>query len=114
MASIGITPGTLVERFAEDGIRISERELRRRARELGCCHEIGQAMFFTPDDVDRHIAGLATPPSPPQGYAAAPEIPEGFGFAEALALQERLTRQQAKKAKKGPTRGQRRRDDGEA
>jgi hypothetical protein len=110
---IGITPTALVERFAQDGIRISERELRRRARELGCCHQIGNAMFFTPDDIDRLIAGLATSPSAQLGSAPAPEIPEGAGLAEALALQERLMREQAEASRKESARGRRPRRGGD-
>ncbi|MDZ5697815.1 hypothetical protein [Chelativorans sp. M5D2P16] len=56
-----ISPKAVVERFAEAGIEISERELRRRARELRACRELGKALFFTEGDVVRIIEAAITP-----------------------------------------------------
>jgi hypothetical protein len=59
-----LSPEAVVAQFAQAGIAISERELRRRARKLRACREIGKALFFTPADVERIVA------------AAIPEVPE--------------------------------------
>lgn len=48
-----ISPSEFRKRMASVGISISERELRRRARELGAYRQIGKAMFFLPEDLER-------------------------------------------------------------
>ncbi|MEA3533248.1 helix-turn-helix domain-containing protein [Rhizobium sp. CC-YZS058] len=47
-----ITPEALVERFAANGIIISERTLRDIARRLGAFRVIGKSMFFMPEDLE--------------------------------------------------------------
>lgn len=48
-----ISPTDVVKHFAEKGIKVSERELRRRAREIGAYRQIGKAIFFLPEDLER-------------------------------------------------------------
>lgn len=55
-----ISPADVVKRLAEKGIKVSERELRRRAREIGAYRQIGKAMFFLPEDLER----IMEPPTP--------------------------------------------------
>lgn len=46
-----LSPAGAVESLLKSGVRVSERELRAKARRLGCYREIGRAMFFTEDDL---------------------------------------------------------------
>ncbi|WP_170923146.1 hypothetical protein [Fulvimarina manganoxydans] len=48
-----ISPDEAVARFAERGIDISKRTLIERGKKLGAFRKIGQAVFFTPDDLER-------------------------------------------------------------
>ncbi|MGG7519646.1 hypothetical protein ACQ3G6_17360 [Allorhizobium undicola] len=50
--SNALTPATAVAILAERGIKISERTLRERARQLGACREIGKALFLMPADIE--------------------------------------------------------------
>lgn len=46
-----ISPAAAVEALAARGIKISERTLREKARRIGAYRELGQAMFFLPEDL---------------------------------------------------------------
>lgn len=48
-----ISPAAVVDILLTRGVQISERELRRRAREIGAYRQIGKAMFFLPEDLDK-------------------------------------------------------------
>jgi hypothetical protein len=54
----GKTPGQWVAELAARGIPVSERSLRERARALGACRLLGNAMILLPEHIDR-IFGLA-------------------------------------------------------
>ena len=58
-----LTPEAVVSIFAAAGVRISERELRRKAREIGACCQIGKALFFTEGDVDAILEASRPCPS---------------------------------------------------
>ncbi len=57
-----ITPKEMVDILANRRIHISERLLRKRAREIGACHVIGRTMFLFPDDITAILE--ASKPSP--------------------------------------------------
>lgn len=48
-----ITPAEAVDRLLKKGIHISERTLRKRARQTGAYRKIGRAMFFLPSDINK-------------------------------------------------------------
>lgn len=84
-----ITPSQLVERFAKAGIRISERTLRERARQLGAYRQMGKTMFFMPEDVETIVE--ASKPEPKKGAEAAPAV-SNWTEADTNALIDRLTK----------------------
>jgi len=47
-----ISPAQAVEKLADKGVNISERALRRRARELGACRIFGKAMLLLPEHLE--------------------------------------------------------------
>lgn len=84
-----LTPESVVKTFEEAGIHISERELRRLAREIGACRQIGKALFFTEDDIEAIVeasrpcpskstkedrSGTTAEQSPVGGYAALQKL----------------------------------------
>lgn len=89
-----LAPAEIVAMFAAKGLRISERELRRKARELGCCRELGKALFFLPEDIDALFGGLQPCRSKSQGEKArhsgtSSGNSTALGTTEVLALLER-------------------------
>lgn len=91
-----MAPAEIVAMFAAKGLRISERELRRKARELGCCRELGKALFFLPEDIDALFGGLQpcrsksqSEKAPRSGTSSASLT--GIGLTEVLDLLERKT-----------------------
>ena len=56
---------TYMPRELADEWGVSERTLRRMARELGACRILGKAMFLTEEDRDAVLAALKPPPLPP-------------------------------------------------
>lgn len=46
------SPEAVVDILGKAGVKVSERELRAKARRLGCYREIGRAMFFLPEDLE--------------------------------------------------------------
>ena len=57
-----ITPKAFVERLAKQGIIISERTLREKARQLGACRVIGKAIFLMPIDVETIVEAARVNP----------------------------------------------------
>lgn len=58
-----IAPASVVAKLKERGIEISERALKERAREIGAYRQIGRAIFFTPEDLEKIMEPVAaTPP----------------------------------------------------
>ena len=55
-----MSPALAVEKLAVKGVHISERSLRKRARELGACRVFGKAMLLLPE----HIEILLEEPTP--------------------------------------------------
>lgn len=51
-----LSPAAVVETLGKAGVQISERELRAKARRIGCYREVGRAIFFTPADLDKLFA----------------------------------------------------------
>ena len=52
----GLTPEQVVAAYAAKGIKLSERALRAKARELGACRVLGKTMILLPEHVDLIIA----------------------------------------------------------
>jgi hypothetical protein len=48
-----ISPAAAVDILGIRGVQISERTLKERAREIGAYRQIGRAIFFTPEDLER-------------------------------------------------------------
>ncbi|EXL10023.1 hypothetical protein BG36_07605 [Aquamicrobium defluvii] len=59
-----ISPSEAVEILWKRGVEVSERTLKERAREIGAYRQIGRAIFFTPDDLERIMEPPACSPSP--------------------------------------------------
>lgn len=55
-----MSPTEAVEKLAAKGVHISERALRRRAREIGACRVFGKAMLLLPE----HLEILLEEPAP--------------------------------------------------
>jgi hypothetical protein len=55
----GKTPAQWIELLAERGLRVSERTLRTKARQLAACHVLGGAMLITPQQIDRILEDAA-------------------------------------------------------
>ena len=49
----GKTPSQWVVELARSGVEISERTLRERARALGACRVLGNAMILLPEHIDQ-------------------------------------------------------------
>ena len=49
----GKTPAQWVDALAANGVDISERTLRERARSLGACRVLGKAMILLPEHIDQ-------------------------------------------------------------
>src|SRR5690554_4034722 len=62
-----ISPSEAVDRLAAKGVHISERALRKRARELGACRVLGKAMLLLPEHIDQIISE----PEPCRTYSNA-------------------------------------------
>ena len=94
------SPADLLAMFDAVGVVVSERTLRAQARRLGACRQIGNALFFTDQDVKRLIEGLVPCGSTDAATAkiggSKPPLPaDELGKARA-----RLT---GKRPKKSPT-----------
>lgn len=61
-----ISPSSAVAKLQSAGIQISERTLRERARRIGAFREIGKAMFFMPEDIEKIITAAAPENKPCQ------------------------------------------------
>lgn len=48
-----VSPAEAVDRLGKRGVKISERTLREKARRIGAYRELGQAMFFLPEDLEK-------------------------------------------------------------
>lgn len=48
-----ISPAEAVEILFTRGVKVSERTLREKARRIGAYREVGQAMFFLPEDLEK-------------------------------------------------------------
>jgi hypothetical protein len=57
-------PEAVVAMLAGQGIIISERTLKERARKLGACRIIGNTMFLLPADIDRILEAAKPEPKP--------------------------------------------------
>lgn len=86
-----LSPSDVVALLAADGVTVSERELRRKARELGTYRQIGKAMFFTEDDFSAFLEGC----KPQQ-----PAHPTG-GYQALLKLKSRQKAEREREAKEG-------------
>jgi len=81
-----ISPADAVAKLAAKGIKISERALRLRARELGACRVFGSTMLLLPEHLDRIFAEPA--PNPPLVRdMSVPPLP----MVDTDALRARLT-----------------------
>jgi hypothetical protein len=69
---MNIYPDYLTPEQLADHLGWSARELRRKARELGACRILGNAMILTPKDVDDILE--ATRPCPSQSTSEATSI----------------------------------------
>lgn len=87
-----MSPEMAVARLAELGLHISERSLRKKARELGACRVFGKAMILLPE----HLEILLESPCPSKSTIATASggigvrLPDD-GYTQALA---RLTKKQ--------------------
>lgn len=48
-----ISPAEAVEKLLAKGVKVSERTLREKARAKGAYRQIGGAIFFLPEDLER-------------------------------------------------------------
>jgi hypothetical protein len=71
-----MTPKAVVERLAKQGVIISERTLREKARRIGACRIIGKTMFLMPADVEAIIEAARVPP---RGIHSAVHAPGFIG-----------------------------------
>lgn len=93
------TPAQAVASLADQGIIVSERTLRHRARQLGACRIIGKTMFLTPADIDRIID--ASRPEPRECYTNEAEFGTmnlAWTDSATEALLARLTRPKPRKS----------------
>src|SRR5690606_19174598 len=94
----GKTPEQWVSTLAERGLRVSERTLRERARALGACRILGNAMVILPEHIDRIFEepepcrSKSTDAVPPIGIRAL------LPASESEKVRARLTGPQPKKS----------------
>ena len=87
------SPREVIDALADRiGVRVSERTLRAKARELKACRELGNALFFTQDDVDRLIEGVLTCHSNSSSAAGSGTSPEPSMDSECERVRKRLAR----------------------
>ncbi|WP_149738460.1 hypothetical protein [Rhizobium sp. RU20A] len=92
-----ISPAVAVAMLQGQGIKISERTLRERARELGACRVIGKAMFLLPVDIEAILEAS----KPVRRSASAPSA-SAWSEADSLALYQRLREPRKKRQAKLP------------
>lgn len=70
-----ISPAAAVDMLGIKGVQISERTLKERAKEIGAYRQIGRAIFFTPEDLERIMEPVCShsqnEPKPRTGSRAA-------------------------------------------
>ena len=91
--SDAMTPSAVKEKFAAQGIIVSERTLREKARRIGACRIIGKTMFFMPSDIDLIIESAKSvpkvrPTSSSEGKPDPVAIPRAYDTEELI---KRLT-----------------------
>lgn len=62
LLSRAISPAEAVEVLGKRGVKVSERTLREKARRIGAYRELGQAMFFLPEDLMKIMEPKACSP----------------------------------------------------
>lgn len=85
-----ISPTEAVDRLASKGVHISERLLRKRARELGACRVLGKAMLLLPEHLDKIIAE-PDPCHPSSNAETFGGIPSPLTGSASVDLRKRLT-----------------------
>ncbi len=93
-----ISPAAAVEKLCAVGIEVSERTLRERAREIGAYRQIGRAIFFMPEDLER----IMEPCSTSSGDQKAPAGSRGARSTVSDLNEARAKLQSLKHARNSP------------
>ncbi|WP_404404870.1 hypothetical protein [Pelagibacterium halotolerans] len=61
LLSEGKTPAQWVDEFRKKGVKVSERQLRAKAREKGAFWSLGKAMILMPEHIDEIFEEPSSP-----------------------------------------------------
>ncbi|MBW3095680.1 hypothetical protein [Pseudohoeflea coraliihabitans] len=91
-----MSPEAVVSRLEQRGIAISERNLRKTARKLGTCRQLGNALFFTEADLEALINSMLVQPKGEDECGSSSAARSGITGSlltgrQSVDLRERLT-----------------------
>lgn len=81
---------TVVKRFQEAGVPISERTLRSFARKTGHYRQCGRALFFTTIDIEALLSAMAAEPAVDSGSTIGGRIRSPMTDKERRAFTDQL------------------------